>query len=658
MNGGDIGRAADALQFIPADLPHDEWIKVGMAAQAAGLSFDEFDAWSTRASNYDARAAAAAWRSFKLGGIGAGTLFKTATDYGWSKTATKLPDVSELLKTAQARRNGSTLPSTKPVDVEAIWQRFEPAGDHPYIESKQGIPTGLRVVPEGDGLSIAGQSVAGWLCVPASNESGELQSLQFIPEPGQGKKLNLPGASFGEGFFTVGTIENRIYICEGIGQAWAVHKVSGLAAVVCFGAGRMAVVARTLRAKYPAASLVIVPDKGKENQADVIAEEIAGQWIEMPSYKPANYDANDLLQELGTGALTHLLDHPKSPTMRFDLLSDDDLRKLPPIQWRIKNVLPKTGLAALFGASGSGKSFAVIDMSQAIASGREWFGYQAKPCNVIYCALEGEGGIAGRVQAYRIRYGESSENIRYMTQPFSLLDANDIADLAKAIHAQGQAAEVVILDTLNRAAPGADENDSRSMGLIITAAKQLQTLIGGLVILIHHSGKDSSKGMRGHSSLHAALDAAIEVRRDGDRRDWLIAKSKDGRDGEAHPFKLDIVELGIDEDGEAVTSCVVRSIEDVADNLKRTLPPKSGNQRAIWDALGELFRKAGVVKPEGAPDTVPEGRPCILLEAAIDQTRTRLVCEPKRQTERTRAAIQGLIDRGLLCHEGGFLWCK
>ncbi len=650
----EVDRARAALNTIPPNLPRDEWHAIGRAAIAAGLTIDDIDMWSAPADNYKGRKDIEA--AFKTiapdGGTKAGTLFHHAMQYGFNDAGNHRTSLPAAKPTPRPQKPAKAVTQT----VADLWARCAPATpEHGYIARKNGTPEGLRIVGAGETAKIAGQSIAGCLAVPCYSIDGELQTLQLIPPEGQ--KLNMPGASFAEGFFTVGTIENRIYICEGLGQAWAVHQVSGLAAVVCFGAGRMAVVARTLRAKYPAASLTIVPDKGKENQAAAIVAEVAGRWIEMPSYKPANYDANDLLQDLGAGALAHLLNHPKSPLMRFILLSDSDLQKLPPIEWRVKHVLPKTGLAALFGASGSGKSFAVIDLSQAIASGNQWFGYQAKQCNVLYCALEGEGGITGRVQAYRIRYGETSDNIRYMTQPFNLLDAADIADLAKAIHAQGQAAEVIILDTLNRAAPGSDENDSKSMGLIIAAAKKLQTLIGGLVILVHHTGKDATKGLRGHSSLHAALDAAIEVRRDGDRREWLIAKSKDGQDGAAHPFKLDIVELGIDEDGEPVTSCVVHPLEDVADNLKKALPPKSGNQRAIWDALGELFRKAGR-KPEGAPDTVPDGRPCISLEAAIDQTRTRLVCDPKRQTERAQAAIRGLVDRGILCHEGGFLWCK
>ena len=79
----DSDRARDALQAIPPDLPRDEWVRAGMAAQAAGLDFDAFNDWSAGAANYDARAAADTWRSFKPGrGVGAGTLYRVAAEHG------------------------------------------------------------------------------------------------------------------------------------------------------------------------------------------------------------------------------------------------------------------------------------------------------------------------------------------------------------------------------------------------------------------------------------------------------------------------------------------------------------------------------------------------------------------------------------------------
>jgi hypothetical protein len=270
---------------------------------------------------------------------------------------------------------------------------------------------------------------------------------------------------------------------------------------------------------------------------------------------------------------------------------------------------------------------------------------------VCYAALEGEAGISGRVAAYRERHGETGDRVRYLVQRFSLLSPDDVADLAAALRHAGGAGGVVILDTLNRAAPGSDENDSRDMGDIITAAKLLQTEVGGLVVLVHHVGKDKSRGMRGHSSLHAALDAAIEVDRDNDRREWKVHKAKDGEDGIAHPFRLEVIDIGTDDDGEPLTSCVVFPTDAATPRMK--LPPKSGNQRIVWEALDEPLRKSAHYGQAGAPP----GRPCITLEAAVEHSRGRLVCEPKRQTERAQAAIRGLVGRGLLEHRDGWLWC-
>lgn len=664
MNGSpnEIDRARDALQFLDAGCPREEWVKAGMGAKAAGLGFEEFHHWSATAGNYAGESECRnVWKSFSPdGGVTPATLFGMAFAQGWQDPAKSSargsrPNLS-IAKPVQAQQQA--VKQAESANAVQVWGRCLPADiSDGYIFRKQGKPDGLRVYPaSAPTLIIRGQSVAGYLAVPCWSD-GQLQTLQFIP-PESGDKLNLPGASFNDGFFTVGEVADRVYIAEGIGQAWACNAATGAATVSCFGAGRMATVANALREKHPAARLVIVPDKGKEIQAAEIAAAVSGAWVTMPPDKPANYDANDFAAENGHKALADLLERPQSPPMRYSLLTDTDLAALPPLQWRIKGVLPIEGLAAWYGASGSGKSFLVLDALQAVAAGVDWFGHRVTPCPVVYCALEGEGGIAGRVAAYRIRHGSTAEHIRYLVQPFSLLDGGDIHDLAQAIKADGKSAGVVVLDTLNRAAPGSDENDSKAMGQIIAAAKQLQNLIGGLVLLVHHTGKDASKGLRGHSSLHAALDAAIEVRRDGNRREWLIAKSKDGEDGAAHPFRLDVVELGIDEDGEPVTSCVVKQVEELADSLRRALPPKSGNQRTVWDALGEIFRKAGSIRPEGVPDTLPQGRPCVALEAAIEQCRGRLVCDPKRQTERTQAAIRGLVERGLLQHEAGFIWCK
>jgi hypothetical protein len=248
------------------------------------------------------------------------------------------------------------------------------------------------------------------------------------------------------------------------------------------------------------------------------------------------------------------------PAHRFRVLSVSELQALPPVQWRVRGVLPEQGLAAVYGPSGSGKTFLVLDLLGAVAQGRPWFERRVVPCPVTYVALEGEAGISQRLRAYTRRHGQPPATMRFIAEPFALLDAGEVAQLAAAIRAAGGAEGIVAIDTLNRAAPGADENASQDMGRIIEGAKALQRALGGLVLLVHHAGKTADNGMRGHSSLFAALDAVIRVRHDraSGQRSWLMDKAKDAVSDVGQPFSLEAVELGFDEDGEPLTSCAIR----------------------------------------------------------------------------------------------------
>jgi hypothetical protein len=191
------------------------------------------------------------------------------------------------------------------------------------------------------------------------------------------------------------------------------------------------------------------------------------------------------------------------------------------------------------------------------------------------------------------------------------------------------------------------------MGEVIGALKDIQAELGGVVIAVHHSGKDPLKGLRGHSSLLAALDCVVEVTRQEERREWKLSKSKDGEDGQAHPFTLEVVELGLDGDGWPVTSCAIRPEEQAADVVGRAKVPSGGNQRILWDGIGELLRESHHFGQGEAPPT----RPCIQLEEAISYLRGRLAVTTDRQTERARQAITRLVSRGLLNLRDGWLWC-
>lgn len=649
-------RAASALQAIDPGCDRESWVKIGMAAKSAGLEFEDFHTWSALAGNYAGESdCRTVWKSFtESGQVTPASLFGMAFAQGWNDPARRANRNASIPIARPVRAAPAPEIQAESVKAAQVWELCEPATpDHPYITEKGGIPDGLRIYPaSAPPLMIQGQNVAGCLVVPCWS-GDKLQTLQFVP--GEGPKLNLPGALFNDGFFTVGEIVagGRVFIVEGLGQAWACYDATGDAAVVCFGVGRMMAVAAALRARDAAARLVLVPDRAKESKAEAIAAIVNCEWCELPSDKPANYDANDYTLEFGGEALADLLNRTIAPPMRFKMLSGADLCAAPPMRWMVRGVLPLDGLAALYGPSGSGKSFLVLDVAAAVAGGAyDWFGRRVTQCPVTYCALEGEAGLGKRVNAWSLHNKQPVPAcLRFITQPVDLLNAGDVADLAKAVQVAGGAGGLVILDTLNRAAPGADENSSVDMGNIIAAAKRLQNLTGGLVLLVHHTGKDTTKGLRGHSSLYAALDGAIEVNKTDSRREWNVAKSKDDETGTVHAFKLEIVTVAHDDEGEVITSCVAVPDESVG-AVKLVRLPVGGNQKIALDSLGEPLRNSKEFGKDGAP----HGHPCIRLDDAVMTVSERMPCEAKRRPERARAAITSLISRGIYGLKGDWLW--
>jgi hypothetical protein len=663
----DLRDAEEALQFLDPGCAREEWVKIAMAAKAAGIDFPTFDAWSAQAPNYDQRNSRDTWRSIKTdGAINSRSLFWRARQAGWKSSAGSSLGPETKSYTRSAEEPGPRAPALSAPDV---WGRCIPAtASHAYIEAKQGLPEGLRVVPGDDPLTIAGLSMVGALVVPVLPiEGGEPVSLQFIASPDLAKvweaaglppKLNLPGAPL-TGVFVVGNIDpvGTAYICEGIGQAWACWKAKGPAAVACFGWGRVRAVAAELRLRHPDLRLVLVPDVGKESEAEVIARDVRALVAYMPEGFGNNTDVNDLGLRDGFDKVENMLDEARTPPPtkdRFKPLGSAEVLQLPLLSWRVRDVLPASGVACLYGPSGSGKSFLALDMAATIAEGGRWFGHRVTPSAVVYVCQEGAAGVRQRVMAWEQHHGRPlPQELRIVLDPFKLTSPQDIIDLGNKIVSMGSGA-VTIIDTLNASAPGIDENSSKDMGTVIEATKTLQRMTEGLVVLVHHTGKDRSAGLRGHSSLVAALDAAIEVNWEAKGRHWKLAKAKDGADGELHSFVLDVVTLNQDSDEEPMTSCVVRK-EAASGEVKKAVAdvkvPRGGNQRLVYDRIRERFSISVSARPG-----VPPMRPTLDLEEAVRQGAAALTCPPDRRTSRARDAITGLVNRGVFGLYEGILW--
>jgi hypothetical protein len=113
----------------------------------------------------------------------------------------------------------------------------------------------------------------------------------------------------------------------------------------------------------------------------------------------------------------------------------------------------------------------------------------------------------------------------------------------------------IIVDTLNRSLQGS-ESDDEDMGNYVKAADRLREAFDCAVIVIHHSGIEGNRP-RGHTSLAGAADAQIAVKRENGEVVLYVELMKDGPIGDKIASKLEAVEIGFDEDGEPMTSCIV-----------------------------------------------------------------------------------------------------
>ncbi len=644
----DTAKAIDALHAIPPDLPREEWVRAGMAAQAAGLDFDAFNDWSAQAGNYDERAARDTWRSFQPGkGVGAGTLFRMAAEHGW-----RTGECKPQQKAVQAPRKAAE-PQRKPapgMSPAEVWNRCEPATwEHGYITAKAaaGVPLdALRVVPAGDALRIAGQSMAGALVVPALAADGALQSLQLIPPPGAGKKLNLPGAPMGGTSFVVGEVVpgGVVHVCEGIGQAWACWQATGNAAVVCFGWSNVGKVAADLRQRDASARLILVPDVGKEESAAEIAQALQCAVAYMPQGEVQNFDANDLAQRDGADVLAELLEaasEPAPPPLPLSVAFADELPEaFTPPDELVEGVLTAGDGSVLYGDSNSGKTFFVIDMAAAVARGAQWMGRNTEPGLVVYLAAESPASVRGRLQAYQKHHGVRVPNFAIVQSPIDLFDGDADTEAVIAVVRQlerqrGQKVRLIVGDTLARLSAGANENAGQDMGLVVRRFDRIRTACNAHFLLIHHSGKAAANGARGWSGIRAAVDTEIEVTDSPTGRCAEITKQRDlSTKGERIGFRLDTVTLGTTKWGAAATSCVVvpadapdkpqgKRVSEVGGAVLEYLrtQPAGKKKREVVEHFQPLYDKSAVYRELKKLVTAGQVLECIGIVTAASEVR-------------------------------------
>jgi hypothetical protein len=271
-----------------------------------------------------------------------------------------------------------------------------------------------------------------------------------------------------------------------------------------------------------------------------------------------------------------------------DLLRVQDILKLPLPTWIIRGVLPQAGLGVVYGAPGAGKSFVALDMAMAIARGRAWNERRTTPGRVLYVAAEGAGGMVARVKAYCKTHAlDDVADFRMLRRSVNLT-SDEWKPLAEQVAGIG-GADVIVFDTLARCMAGADENNSEGMGRVINSCERLHAATGALILLVHHSGKDATRGARGWSGLKGAVDVEMMVDRlEGtDLRVLSLTKQKDGDDSGDFYFKLTPVDIGKNDQGDDVPAKVLEYVPPPAVD-PRTETKAGATQSLVLQVLDQL----------------------------------------------------------------------
>ena len=108
--------------------------------------------------------------------------------------------------------------------------------------------------------------------------------------------------------------------------------------------------------------------------------------------------------------------------------------------------------------------------------------------------------------------------------------------------------QVVVVDTLNQAMAGLDENGSVGMSEVVSNLKFLLSLCPDIhIMIVHHSGKKKENGPRGHSSLFAAMDTCFFLSQLEKKLQLEVTKDRGGKKGKKVRFTL--IEIDANDNG-------------------------------------------------------------------------------------------------------------
>lgn len=336
---------------------------------------------------------------------------------------------------------------------------------------------------------------------------------------------------------------------------------------------------------------------------------------------------------------------PEAPAALLPLMTWNEVKVDTQTRDFVEDLLEDGAMSVVYGASNVGKTFVAMDLCAHVALGWKWRGRDVEQGPVVYLVMEGKAGITKRVEAFR-RHHDVLGAAPFYIVPTAVNFFDSEADMQALINTighveavEGQPVRMVVVDTLARAAAGANENSGEDMGVVIKNCDRVREDTGAHLMVIHHSGKDTARGARGWSGVRAATDTEIEVTGVDGVGTITVTKQRELEQvGDMH-FRLLPVAIGTNQRGKDISSCVVLE-SATAPNSKRSLSDEARwTREALVEAVATAIAKGTEMRTES-------GHPAVNLKAVMDEYDA--LEHPKCTEDTFRKRISHLNDVGMV----------
>ena len=508
-----MNRILSALNYLNcAELTHGEWILVGMALKAEGYDAGVWDAWSSRdVARYHAGECLRRWDSFHGSDtpVTGASIVKLAQDRGWKPYTGDegIMDWNDVIEYDGSGSDPDLSPSRKPTEDLILYLQtlFAPdeyvgyvtgdawqADDGKWVPSKgvcdrtaSELIASLRKYPDD-----LGATVGDW-----KPEAGAW--IRFNPLDGTGvRNENVTRFHYALVESDSMPIDEQISIYRRLELPIAAlvssaHK--SIHAIVHVDAGDAQEYRKRVTYLYDfLSSHGLKVDRQNRNPS---------RLSRMPGVTRNGQIQKLLGVKMGRRSWVDWMDFVEGATDELPALRSSTEAFTNPLvlpEELIEGVLRKGHKMLISGSSKAGKSFLLMELSAAIAAGREWLGFHCRKGRVLYINLEIDPASCERrflqiCKTYGYSQRDMSNVVFWHLRGYAVPLDQLVPKLIRRV--KGMKLDAIIIDPIYKVITG-DENSASDMAAFCNQFDRICNETGCSTIYCHHHSKGSQGSKR------------------------------------------------------------------------------------------------------------------------------------------------------------------